>query len=109
MEECQMFCKHCGNELNEDVLFCDKCGAKKTSEGETPQTNIFALIGVIIAGISIFLNFWGIVGIAAVIISSIGLVQINKNQEKGKNLAIIGISIGAFSILYAFILLLFLS
>lgn len=40
-----MFCKNCGNELNPDVLFCQKCGARvaevafETQSGNTNQTS----------------------------------------------------------------------
>ena len=101
-----MYCKNCGNQLGENVMFCDKCGARATVAKPQQQMNVLAIIGFIVACISFLLNFWGIVGIAAVVLSSLGLIQINKNGEKGKKLAIAGIVLGAISIVYAFILLL---
>ena len=68
--------------------------------------NTLSVVGFVLACISFFLNFWGVVGIAAVISSTLGLIQINKCSEKGKGMAIAGISIGIFSIIYAFVLLL---
>ena len=59
--------------------------------------NVFAIVGFI----SFFLNFFGIVGILAVVFSAIGLSQISKNQQKGKVLAILGIIFGAINIIYA--------
>lgn len=103
-----MFCKNCGNKILENSSFCSNCGTginDDISTQKTRQTNMLSIIGLIVAGISIFLNFWGIVGIAAVILSSMALIQINKSGEKGKSLAISGISIGAFSILYGFIII----
>lgn len=100
-----MFCKNCGNELNENASFCNKCGANVRTVKESAQNNTFAIVGFIVACISIFLNFWGVVGIAAIILSSLGLIQINKTGEKGKKLAVAGISIGIFSVIYAFVLL----
>ena len=100
-----MYCKECGNELSENTTFCDKCGARQDVVKKQEQTNVLSIVGIIVAGISIFLNFWGIVGIAAVIISSIALLQINKSNEKGKGIAITGISIGALSVLYGFMVI----
>jgi len=103
-----MYCKQCGTQLVESSEYCSKCGASVDVDSKKEKTNILALIGVILAGVSIFLNFWGIVGISAIVLSVIGLIQINNSNEKGKAMAITGISIGAFSVLYAFIMILLL-
>lgn len=66
------------------------------------KINSLALAGFITSIISLFLNFWGIVGIVGVVLSSVGLAQINSKKECGSGLAISGIMIGVFSILYAF-------
>ena len=66
------------------------------------KINSLALAGFITSIISLFLNFWGIVGIVGVVLSSMGLAQINSKKEHGSGLAISGIMIGVFSILYAF-------
>ena len=47
--------------------------------------NVFAIVGFVLGIISFFLNFFGIVGILAVVFSAIGLSQISKNQQKGKD------------------------
>lgn len=113
-----MYCNSCGNELKENESFCSKCGNSILNQKDESiisndygsqskeKYNLLSIIGVIIAGVSLLLNFYGIVGIAAVIISSIALVKISRTNEKGKVLSIVGISVGGFSILYAFIILL---
>lgn len=63
--------------------------------------NVFAIVGFVLGIISFFLNFFGIVGILAVVFSAIGLSQIPKNQQKGKVLSILGIIFGAINIIYA--------
>ena len=105
-----MYCKQCGIELQEGNLFCKMCGArvdieKNNMDSVQNKTNTMALMGLIVSGISLLLNFWGIVGIVAVILSTLGLLQINETNEKGKGMAITGISIGAFSIIYGCIML----
>ena len=43
--------------------------------------NVFAIVGFVLGIISFFLNFFGIVGILAVVFSAIGLSQISNNQQ----------------------------
>lgn len=108
-----MYCKNCGKEVNGN--FCPNCGNSINIEQNQPQqpinqqkTNIMAIVGFVIGCVSIFLNFWGIVGIVSLVFSIIGLVQINNDNGKGKGFAIAGIVIGGFSVLYGFITLLLL-
>lgn len=63
--------------------------------------NIFAIVGFVLGIISFFLNFFGIVGILAVVFAAVGLSQISKKQQQGKVLAILGIIFGAINIIYA--------
>ena len=58
------------------------------------------IIGLVISGISLLLNFWGLAGIAGTIVSVIGLLSCKQKNENGKALAIIGLVIGAFSVFY---------
>lgn len=73
---------------------------EKNLEQKAPY-NKMCLIGLVISVISLFLKFWGIVGIAGVIVSVLGLINCKATNEKGKVLAIVGIAIGAYSIIYA--------
>lgn len=70
------------------------------------QYNIMCIVGLVVSCISLLLNFWGLVGIAGTIISVIGLTNCTRRNENGKILAIIGIVIGVFSIIYALVVLL---
>ncbi len=71
------------------------------SEVKNAPYNTLCIVGVVISGISLLLNLWGIVGIAGTSTSIAGLLDCQKKNENGKALAIIGIIIGAYSILYA--------
>ena len=97
-----MYCKHCGNEIAPSVSFCGFCGTKVEKFQKQQKTNIMSIIGVILAGISLLLNFWGIVGICAVVFSTVGLLQVNSSEEKGKEISVAGIIVGGFSVLYGF-------
>ena len=115
-----MFCTNCGKEIQEGSAFCPECGA--TQQGATPPVtnaggysnptsqpvvqkvpyNTMCIIGLVISGISLLLNFGGLVGIAGTIVSVIGLLRCKQKNENGKALAIIGIIIGVCSIFYGF-------
>lgn len=62
--------------------------------------NTMCMVGLIVSIISLLLNPFALVGIAAIIISVVGLVQISKNPENGKAKGVIGIVLGAFSTIY---------
>lgn len=113
------FCTKCGKEITGS--FCPNCGnpvngtqgqAQPMYQAPPPvspqKLNIMALVGFILGCASIFLNFWGIVGIVSLVFSVVGLVQISNGNGKGKGFAIAGIVIGGFSVLYGFITLLLL-
>ncbi len=108
------FCPNCGSELKEGADICVKCG--KIINGNIPvnnqanvqtetstKTNGLALAGFITALASLLLNFWGIVGLVATILSGVGLSKVNETGEKGKGMAVAGLCIGIFSIIYGII------
>ena len=110
-----MFCSNCGKEIKDGARFCPECGAaqqgttpppKGQSKVQTAPYNMMCIVGLVISGISLLLNFWGLVGIAGTIVSVIGLISCKQKNENGKALAIIGIVIGVFSILYGLIAIL---
>ena len=68
-----------------------------------PPLNIMAIVGFIIGCVSVLISFWGIYGTVALVLSLVGLVQINNNGGGGKGLAIAGMVMGAVSVLYVFI------
>ena len=103
-----MFCKTCGKEINDNAVICPHCGCA-TSEQTTAASEIntekkfngLALAGFIVSLASLLINLWGIVGLTGMILSIVGLTQINKNGHKGKGLAITGIVVGAIGVVYA--------
>lgn len=106
-----MFCPKCGKELADGSTFCPLCGTSlgngapvQASQGT--RYNTFAIVGFVIGILSLLINFFGLVGIAAVIVSVVGLKQVQENNEKGKGLAIAGLVIGIFSVIYGVISLL---
>ena len=108
-----MYCKHCGNIINDETKFCPNCGGKQMEKNSTveppmpvenkPSSNAFAIVGFVISLISLLLNFLGLVGIAAVIVSVLGLIKVDAYNGHGKSMSIVGIVIGGISILYGFL------
>ena len=104
------YCTHCGAELLDDAVLCPKCGCwVKTPTSTQPKArkNICALVGFILSMASILLhgNFLGMLGLAGMIVSIVGLAQTVKHSEQqGKGFAIAGVVVGAcfflFGLLY---------
>ena len=62
------------------------------------EKNNLALAGFIVSIVSLFINFCGVVGLVAAILSGLGL---GKSKEKGgKGLAVAGLIIGIISVIY---------
>lgn len=107
-----MFCKNCGNRLNPGEVFCSKCGAKvedgssqnSTTEGYPVQDSkagknntmailsiVFGVLGFFVAGL--------ICGILAICMSVSAKNHIKSfPEEKGENLATIGLIIGIIDV-----------
>ncbi len=58
------------------------------------------IVGLVVSCVSLLVNFFGLVGIAGVIVSTVGLVNCRQKKRNGMAPAIIGIVIGAFSIVF---------
>ncbi len=121
-----MYCQYCGNEVDENAVFCSKCGAKLKNDSPAPagerdeffnpapsyqqptyQQPVYqqpvapnTTNTMAIVGF-IFSFFFAIVGL---ICSIIGYKQCNQTKEGGKGLALAGIIISAVSMALAFII-----
>ena len=124
-----MKCEKCGATLRQGVKFCPKCGQKvnvKEEEvkkevkevkaevvtNEKPENNntvsadknnIPALVGFILSIVSMCCCCGAFSGIA-LILSIVGLIQINSGNGKGKGFAIAGIAIAGVGVLMLIIL-----
>lgn len=110
-----MFCKSCGERIETNVSFCPHCGYPTNSnmltnvpKKEKRQRNVMCIVGFVVSFIGLFLDFLGLMGIIGVVLSIVGLVQANRNNEKGKVMATFGILFGVFIIIYRVISLLVL-
>lgn len=100
------YCTHCGAELLDEAVLCPKCGCWVNSVATSPtteikeelKTNVCALIGFILSLVSIcmIVNLFGLLSVAGLVLSIVGLVQICKRgNQKGKRRAIAGIVVSA--------------
>ncbi len=78
-----MFCKNCGNEIDNNAYVCPKCGVR-TQSGAPEKRNTLALLGFIFA----FL-----VPIAGLILSILGHKKASEFDDDRKGLAKAGIII----------------
>lgn len=101
------YCTNCGNELEEDVKFCSKCGANSDEEvvvqnnqetntttqkekynGQAIASFVLSLVGLFVFGL-----------ICGILSLTLGITALNHikalKNEKGKGLAIAGIVIGS--------------
>ena len=102
------YCPNCGKEVDEKAVVCVGCGVSLANQNISVQdnkTNSLAVAGFATSLVSLIINLWGIIGLLALILSIVGLVQVGNKNEKGKGLAIAGIIIGAFSIVYAAVII----
>ena len=103
-----MFCKTCGQEVNDKAIICPSCGCKVNESEELAPTkviankkiNICCLLGFILALVSLLLALWGTVAIAGLVLSIVGLVQCSKGGYKLKGLGIAGVVVAVCSLIY---------
>lgn len=98
------FCRECGNKLQENSMFCEKCGAKYELVGQPKtytkkKTNGLSVLGMILGIVSLSFSMWGIISIIAIIVSSVAKKQIIVNDEAGDGMAVAGICCGIISLL----------
>ena len=82
-----MFCKYCGNEINEKAIVCPNCGVAVNNticHSSEQKTNVLAIVGLIMA---FFMP------IAGLICSIIGYKKAEEYSDNSKPMALAGIII----------------
>lgn len=105
-------CSSCNAQLKDEFKVCPYCGNSNFNmqfnfdqinnyqQNIEKKYNTSCIIGVISAIISLIV-FPFIFGAVALVFASNGYFQAKQNNEKGKNIAIVSIIIGIFSIIWA--------
>lgn len=70
-----MFCSTCGKQINENLNFCNGCGARLDSKTEETQTNSFGLNSATVTGVLGMFGLFGFVFLA--------IKLIEKNLDPG--------------------------
>lgn len=96
-----MYCRNCGQQIDDQAVICPHCGVPTQNMAQTGQkTNTLAVVGLV-------LSFF--VSIAGLICSIIARKQCIERNEGGAGLALAGIIISAVSIgisvIYIFVLI----
>ena len=114
-----MYCKNCGHQIDDGSKYCPECGASQNTSfssdyqySGTPdykneaRYNSVCIIGLVISAGSLFINMFGLLAVAGIIVSIAGLKSCKSRGEKGKVFAVIGIVIGIVSLLYTVLVIL---
>lgn len=67
---------------------------------DTRRMNGLCVAGFVVGIVSVFLNFWGIMGIVALVLSAMGLSSCAKHNQRGKGLAIAGLVLGIIGVVW---------
>lgn len=120
-------CNECGKDVSDKASVCMNCGSPiesskkyldnanvnntvanyevniKANENivNTNNCNGFSLVGFILSIVSFIFNIYGLVSIAALMFSIVGLV--NANNQKSKTFAIIGIILSGLELFFKFL------
>ena len=105
------YCERCGNELHDEAVFCPKCGCAvryekpQWKDDPSARVNVCALVGFILSLTSVIfiVNIFGILSVAGLVNSIIGLVNCEKKKQRGKGFAIAGVAVGAIFLIIGII------
>ena len=67
------------------------------------KMNVYAIVGLVLGIIGIFMGFYGIVPILGIIFSAVGLKQIEVTGEGGKELALAGLICSVIGLVLTFV------
>ena len=94
------YCRSCGAELVDEAVVCPKCGVAVGEVQEPLKKNSMAVAGFVLSIIALVINLYAIPAILGLVMSIIGLIQINKGGYKGKKLAIAGLIMSIIALVW---------
>lgn len=106
-----MFCKYCGQQLNDGAAVCTHCGCPTENFRKSPErpaekaahkTNGFAIAGFVLALVSLVFGtssaLMGIVvPVVAIVLSAIGMAK-SKTVQSGRGMAVAGLVIAIIAL-----------
>lgn len=76
---------------------------KIEEEGVNKKINLYCLFSLIFSLVSFFIGQGYLAGIAAIVLAIFGMIRFDKEKQKGKWMAKLGLCIGIFNIIYIII------
>ena len=76
---------------------------KTEKEDINKKINLYGLFSLIFSLVSFFIGQGYLAGIAAIVLGIFGIVKFNKEKQKGKWMAKLGLCVGIFNIIYIII------
>ena len=76
---------------------------KIEKEDISKKINLYGLFSLIFSLVSFFIGQGYLAGIAAIVLGIFGIIKIDKEKQKGKWMAKLGLCIGIFNIIYIII------
>ena len=73
------------------------------------KTNGLAVAGFVTGLSSLLINFVGLVGLVATILSAVGLTKTGPGKDKGRGMAVAGLILGIISVIYGFFQIIYYS
>ena len=94
-------CMNCGSPIESSEKYLDNANVNNTVVVNTNKCNGFSLAGFILSIVSFIFDIYGLVSIAALMFSIVGLV--NATNQKSKTFAIIGIILSGLELFFKFL------
>ena len=101
-----MNCPKCNRKNDDTAIFCIYCWKEMKLEEikevkiVRPRLNPLALAGFIVSMASVSVGLFGLGGIVGIVLSSIGLSKVKKNNERGRGFAIAGLIVGIIAVIF---------
>lgn len=123
-----VFCPDCGQSVQPAQADSAQTGASQTDAGQSQQPPVYngepvnqqqttyqysvqytkdtrpmnglCVAGFVVGIVSVFINFWGIVGVVALILSAAGLSASKRQNQRGKGLGIAGLVLGIIGVVW---------
>jgi len=96
-------------ELSSETQDKDDVNSEENAEKQTSKLGRFlCLFGLVVSMFSLFISLLGVIPLIAVIISCMGYVKAGSHDKKSRLLAAIGVAIGLFGMVFAFVQMVFM-
>lgn len=104
------YCRKCGHPIEDGGVCCPACGTVDngacSTKQKTSSNNTLAVVSLCCGIASVILNFFGLLGLSAIVTGIVAKKQIDEREEPGSGLATAGIVLGCLDFAVTFFSLL---